>query len=374
MSDTTSASELFNTSGALTSESFTSSSINTLNAGDLTVNGVAISAAVAADDKASATVASDGNPILSSDKRASAIAIAAAINEASANTGVSATAQATTVVGGTVATQTQANVFAAGDQAGIYINGQSLGTISLNASGANVDFSQARADTISLINNASGQTGVTAEDNGASITLTAADGRNISVAIDDRSGSNESIGRILGLDSAVAGIGEATFAGTSAGGSTSSEALTYETTYGKVQLTSAGSFEIGAGSNGIAEVEAIGFQVGTFGGASSGTFLKDIDVSTVEGANAALQAVDNALASVNSERGALGAIQNRFEATITANTLTSENLTAANSRIQDADFAAETAALSRAQVLQQAGISVLAQANAVPQQVLSLLQ
>ena len=99
-----------------------------------------------------------------------------------------------------------------------------------------------------------------------------------------------------------------------------------------------------------------------------------MDISTQEGANAALAAVDNALNAVNSARADLGAIQNRFETTISNLAVTAENLSAANSRILDADFASEAAALSRSQILQQAGISILAQANAAPQQVLSLLQ
>ena len=374
LSDATSGSDLLDTSGALTSETITSTGVNTLEAGDLTVNGVSIAAADAADDTASSDVASDGNRILSSDKESSAIAVAAAINKSSDETGVTATAQATTVVGGTIVTAAQANIFEAGDQAGLFINGQDLGAVSLVESAPGViDLEKARADTVSLINGSSGQTGVTAEDNGSSITLTAADGRNISVAIDDASGEQSSIGRVLGLDAAVAGIGEATFTNTDAGEATSSEALAYETTVGKVQLTAAGSFEVAAGANGKAAVEALGFEIGTFGGASSGTFLKDVDLSTVDGANAALEAVDNALQTINSERAQLGAIQNRFEATITSNTLNAENLSAANSRIRDADFAAETAALSRSQVLQQAGVSILAQANALPQQALSLL-
>ncbi len=77
---------------------------------------------------------------------------------------------------------------------------------------------------------------------------------------------------------------------------------------------------------------------------------------------------------MNGLRSELGAVQNRFDSTIANLATTSENLSAANSRILDADFAAETAKLSKSQVLQQAGISVLAQANARPQQVLSLLQ
>ena len=88
---------------------------------------------------------------------------------------------------------------------------------------------------------------------------------------------------------------------------------------------------------------------------------------------AALVAVDNAIAQVASQRADLGAIQNRMESTVSNLKVTSENLSAANSRIQDADFAAETAELSRTQVLQQAGISILAQANASGQNVLSLL-
>jgi flagellin len=70
----------------------------------------------------------------------------------------------------------------------------------------------------------------------------------------------------------------------------------------------------------------------------------------------------------------LGAVQSRFESTVSSLQTTSENLTASRSRIQDADFAAETANLTRSQILQQAGISVLSQANSAPQQVLALLQ
>ncbi|MCR9184117.1 MAG: flagellin [Halieaceae bacterium] len=89
---------------------------------------------------------------------------------------------------------------------------------------------------------------------------------------------------------------------------------------------------------------------------------------------AAITAVDSALTAINSTRADLGAIQNRFESVVTSLQTTSENLDASRSRIRDADFAAETANLARAQILQQAGISVLAQANAQPQNVLALLQ
>ncbi|MGH8186344.1 MAG: flagellin, partial [Steroidobacteraceae bacterium] len=84
--------------------------------------------------------------------------------------------------------------------------------------------------------------------------------------------------------------------------------------------------------------------------------------------------IDAALTTVNTLRGTLGAIQNRFESTITNLAATTENLTASRSRILDADFAEETASLTKAQILQQAGTAILAQANAVPQNVLSLLR
>jgi flagellin len=102
--------------------------------------------------------------------------------------------------------------------------------------------------------------------------------------------------------------------------------------------------------------------------------LESVNVKTVIGANDAIKRVDSALTTINGIRSELGAIQNRFESTISNLSATSENLSAANSRIRDADFAAETAELARTQVLQQAGLSVLSQANARPQQVLQLLQ
>jgi flagellin len=102
--------------------------------------------------------------------------------------------------------------------------------------------------------------------------------------------------------------------------------------------------------------------------------LNSADVLTKDGANATIQRVDAALSSISDLRSTFGAVQNRFESTIANLSTSVENLSASNSRILDADFASETAALAKSQVLQQAGISVLAQANARPQQVLSLLQ
>jgi flagellin len=108
--------------------------------------------------------------------------------------------------------------------------------------------------------------------------------------------------------------------------------------------------------------------------AASQTGFGAISIGTVPGANDAMNAMDAALVAVNTARANLGAVQNRFESTISNLQTTSENLSASRSRIQDADYAEETAKLTRAQILQQAGVAMLAQANALPQNVLALLR
>ena len=102
--------------------------------------------------------------------------------------------------------------------------------------------------------------------------------------------------------------------------------------------------------------------------------LANQNVLTVAGANATIQSVDSALATVSAFQSTLGAIQNRFTAAVSNLQSTSQNLTQSRSTIQDANFAQETANLTQAQVLEQAGISVLAQANQQPQLILKLLQ
>lgn len=372
-------------SGSNSLSSTVTPSLTGLTDGDLTINGVSIQAADPLNDTASATVASDGSNIQTSTKLASAIAVAEAINDVSAETGVTAVVNETKVVGGdeTTTATAQASSYQAGDSGKIYINGVDIGIVSVADDGTGgVDIDASRAAAIDAINAKTGQTGVTAEDNGSSITLTAADGRNISIAIDNDEANNEGtgvgFGAILGLDASIAGIGEAdigtsTEANTTGDRGSASEGATYETTYGTITLQSAKQIEIGLASGGADELTAMGLTAGKFGGGESGQFLTEIDISTFEGATAALTAIDNAIGAIASQRADLGAIQNRMESTVANLAVTSENLSAANSRIQDADFAAETAELSRTQVLQQAGISILAQANQGPQQVLSLL-
>jgi flagellin len=107
---------------------------------------------------------------------------------------------------------------------------------------------------------------------------------------------------------------------------------------------------------------------------ATASFAKDLDITTFEGAQKALEIVDAALTSVNSARADLGAVQNRFTSVVANLQTSSENLAASRSRIRDTDFAKETAELTRTQILQQAGTAMLAQANQVPQNVLSLLR
>ena len=145
------------------------------------------------------------------------------------------------------------------------------------------------------------------------------------------------------------------------------------TTYSSYKLDYVGTGALVTG--GSAAASATGFASGTTTNVSAtGTAIANVDISTVGGANAALKAIDAALNTVNNGRASLGAIQNRFSSTIENLQTGSENLSASRSRIQDADFAMETANLSRAQVLQQAGTAMIAQANQLPQQVLSLLR
>jgi flagellin len=339
VSSSTEQTQAFDTDAATTE---TAAENKGLQSGDLVINGVSIRASSATDDTASDSSGS------SSDAASSGIAIAAAINDSTEKTGVTATVNETTLVGAQTAGS-------AGTAAGV------TQTLSLN--GVDIvlteteDYEKNKAAAITAINENTGRTGVIAEDNGVSLTLTAADGRNITSYVD-------STGTATGTTGASFGLGGITT------GTAPAEA---STVYSTVTLDSASAFEVSYGTNGSTGLSDSGFVAGTFGGGEDGQALVDVDISTVDGAQKALVAVDNAIAQVASQRADLGAIQNRMESTVSNLQVTSENLNSANSRIQDADFASETAELQRTNVLQQAGISVLAQANASGQQVLSLL-
>lgn len=125
------------------------------------------------------------------------------------------------------------------------------------------------------------------------------------------------------------------------------------------------------GANGGQTISVNLSRSGGFG--ASGLSLTNTTVATVAGASAALTAIDNAISTIGATRADLGALQNRFQSTIRNLSSISENIAGARSRIRDTDFAAETAELTRNQIIQQASLSVLSQANQRPQSALSLL-
>jgi flagellin len=182
------------------------------------------------------------------------------------------------------------------------------------------------------------------------------------------------VNRKLGANGTLAGFSEAGVIGGGGAGALVQGAETAGTnaadgngitTRGTLTLSSASNFTLGG-----ADLAYGGLATA----APALTRLDTVNIATVAGANAAIAVLDGALSQVTSIRADLGAVQNRFSSTVANLTTTSENLSAARSRILDADFAAETASLTRAQILQQAGTAILAQANAIPQNVLSLLR
>ncbi len=203
-----------------------------------------------------------------------------------------------------------------------------------------------RSNAITAINAQSATTGVTAVDTGAGVRLNAADGRNISVAF----GTLGSTGG--DLDSY--GLGGLT-------NHTSTFDLSYQAPAGTNTITFGGALTTGLGA-------------GAHAVTATGTAINAISVATADGARNALASIDAALSQVSGARATLGATQNRFSSVVSSLQTTAENLTASRSRIQDADFAAETAAMTKAQILQQAGTAMVAQANSAPQNVLSLLR
>jgi flagellin len=160
-------------------------------------------------------------------------------------------------------------------------------------------------------------------------------------------------------------VGAGAFVQVSTVTATASDNANGVTTRGTLTLSSASNFTLGGGDLG---------KAGLGSATPSLSRLETVNISTVAGANSAIAVLDGALSQVTSIRADLGAVQNRFASTISNLQTTSENLSASRSRILDADFAAETATMTRAQILQQAGTAILAQANAIPQNVLSLLR
>jgi len=260
--------------------------------------------------------------------------VAAAINTNAAGVGVTATASNSASLSGVSV----------------------AGTVSFDLNGTTV--TAAVADPTDLtalmgaINGAQGATGVTAAFTSSStkggLTLSTTDGRDISILNYDNTGG--------------AGTATAVFSGvtlTDAGNDSSIKS-------GSVSLSSSKGTITLAGAN--TDVFSAAAQASAFSSLSS------ISLTSAANSQLAIAVIDAALSQVNVSRGDLGAYQNRFMSAVANLATTSENLSASRSRIQDADFAAETAAMTRGQILQQAGTAILAQANSLPNSVLSLLK
>jgi flagellin len=272
----------------------------------------------------------------------SAYAVANAVNAASSTTGVSANAITTATLSGL----------------------SSTGTVSFNLNGKAVSATvSATNDLTSLstaINAQSASTGVTATVNGGTITLTEATGKDI--AIDSFTNSSGGTINLQGEDAFNNNATTGAAATLTSGGTNSS------TVGGEIQFGSSNGYTISTTDTTGTLFASTAQQASTLSAISS------LDITTVQGANNALSTIDAALTAINNSRAALGAIQNRFTNTISSLNTTSENLSAARSRIQDTDFATETANMTRNQILQQAGTAMLAQANSLPNNVLTLLK
>jgi len=284
-------------------------------------------------------------------ENATAKDIAAAVNAVSNETGVMATARTEATISG----------LSNNGVVSFKLNGD---TNAISANIANVDDLTNLADAI---NAQASKTGVTAklsvEKN--SIELVAEDGRNIEITDFNHSATSSSVTTSMSV-SGKSGVP------TRLQDTNNSSDRDSTVVGGNVDFKSSGGYfslssDKADTAGGLFSGKANELQAGEL------KDVRSIDISTVEGATKALDIVDGALAKVNSIRADLGAVQNRFESTIANLNTSTENLSAARSRIRDTDFAAETANLTRSQILQQAGTAMLAQANALPNNVLSLL-
>lgn len=271
--------------------------------------------------------------------------IATEVNNVTGSTGVTATARTTATLG----------------------SASAAGTFTFNLYGQNTSAIQVSATITSTsdltsirdaINAQTGLTGITAEGTGSSLSLVQAEGYNIS--LENVTGTGGATLSLTGAQGSAVALGASTTDSSTVGGVVTFNSENAFTVSSSIAGSAGGLFGEGAAAN-----------VGATGALSA---VGSVSISTQTGANSAISVLDAAIQKLNSIRADLGAVQNRFGSTISNLETTSENLEAARSRVRDADFAAETAALTRGQILQQAGTAILAQANALPNGVLSLLR
>ena len=287
---------------------------------DVVLNGVTIRSTDESDDELSTTL-----------NNASAIAKAAAINDSAEFTGVRAIVEDTIVVGSSdIAAVTLDSTN------NLTINGEVITSLRIQDNDSD--------DTlVNAINAVSQETGVVASlDEDHRLVLTADDGRNIEVTV---SGNATRLGLAAAAGTTVTG--------------------------GRISLQSEEQFFMDG--NAIDKLGDVGGAGATLFGVNGDLSVRNVDLTSREGANTAIEIVDVAISQVSSIRADLGAIQNRMESTIRNLQTGAENLSAAKSRIKDADFAHETAEMAKLQIMQQAGLSVLSQTGAAQQGVLSLI-
>ncbi|MDP2169717.1 MAG: flagellin [Rhodocyclaceae bacterium] len=280
----------------------------------------------------------------------SAYAKTAAINAAGIG-GLTATADTTTQFAFT-------NVTTTNTAYSLSLNGVAIYS-ALNTSATGTNTALDGATVAAAINTNAGASGVTASFSGGNLTLNAVDGRDILISQTTTGETGTGIGALSGTNN--------TTNTTTASMATATTAVAVAKTYvGSIRMTAADTITVG-GTPAPTGFTATALALGN-------SALNSASVTTVANANTTIGRIDAALSSVSTLRSTFGAIQNRFESVISSLSATTENLSAARSRIQDTDFAAETAQLTRNQILQQAGVAMLAQANALPNNVLTLLR
>ena len=290
-----------------------------------------------------------GTNSIAAGSNATAKATADQINGIKATTGVTATARTEVRLGG-MASAGSYSLTLQGDNVG------SAAAVTVSFTLTSATGTDRLSAAVSAINDQAAKTGINASlsSDGTQVILTNATGNDIVVG--DTATANAADVTVTGYDAAGASNGTARTL-------TANTAAEMVNTGGYIVLDSEKSFAVDSTS--ATQLDD---------GGSALQAVANLDVTTFSNATNALKTVDSALAFINGERAKLGALQSRFETSISNLQVTSENLSASRSRILDADFAAETANLSRAQILQQAGTAMVAQANQLPQGVLALLR
>ena len=275
-----------------------------------------------------------------------AASVAAAVNAVADSTGVTAAARNVSEL-----------KFTASGAVSMAVKGD-------NTTAANVTFNVSAtstaaglAEAVKAFNDVSSQTGITAKLNSAADGLILTNEAGSDISLTNQASSAAATLASLDAPATLTSTTGPTFttAGTLSAGSTL-------VTQGTIEFSSDKGYVL-SGTYATAPATSSSLQS-----------VNTIDVSTVDGSTKALKIVDAALSAVNGQRASFGALQSRFDTTVANLQSTSENASASRSRIQDADFASETASLSRAQILQQAGTAMVAQANQLPQGILSLLR